>query len=289
MEATKQQKWLYLVVLALIWGSSFVLIKKGLVGLTPFQLGAARIIFAAIFLLLIGFRTLPSIPSYKWKYIAITAITGTFIPVFLFSIAQTQISSSVSSILNSLTPLNTLGFGVLAFGLSTTRNQLIGVVVGLFGSGLLILNGAANHPEQNYWYAVLVLIASMCYALNVNLIKRYLSELSPLAISAGNFALMLIPAVLILFFADFFVVIESVEVQHSVLFVMVLGVVGTGIANLIFFRLIQMSSAVFASSVTYLIPVVAFFWGLLDNEMLTPIQFLGALIILAGVYLSGRK
>lgn len=289
MEATKQQKWLYLVVLALIWGSSFVLIKKGLVGLTPFQLGAARIIFAAIFLLLIGFRTLPSIPSYKWKYIAITAVTGTFIPVFLFSIAQTQISSSVSSILNSLTPLNTLGFGVLAFGLSTTRNQLIGVVVGLFGSGLLILNGAANHPEQNYWYAVLVLIASMCYALNVNLIKRYLSELSPLAISAGNFALMLIPAVLILFFADFFVVIESVEVQHSVLFVMVLGVVGTGIANLIFFRLIQMSSAVFASSVTYLIPVVAFFWGLLDNEMLTPIQFLGALIILAGVYLSGRK
>ncbi|MBF0694807.1 MAG: DMT family transporter [Flavobacterium sp.] len=289
MEATKQQKWLYLVVLALIWGSSFVLIKKGLVGLTPFQLGAARIIFAAIFLLLIGFRTLPSIPSYKWKYIAITAITGTFIPVFLFSIAQTQISSSVSSILNSLTPLNTLGFGVLAFGLSTTRNQLIGVVVGLFGSGLLILNGAANHPEQNYWYAVLVLIASMCYALNVNLIKRYLSELSPLAISAGNFALMLIPAVLILFFADFFVVIESVEVQQSVLFVMVLGVVGTGIANLIFFRLIQMSSAVFASSVTYLIPVVAFFWGLLDNEMLTPIQFLGALIILAGVYLSGRK
>lgn len=289
MEASKQRKWLYLVVLALIWGSSFILIKKGLLGLTPFQLGASRIIFAAIFLLAIGFRTLPTIPSFKWKYIAITAVTGTFVPVFLFSVAQTQISSSVSSILNSLTPLNTLGFGVLAFGLSTTRKQLIGVVIGLLGSALLIFNGAANNPDQNYWYTVLVIIASVCYALNVNLIKRHLSELSPLAISAGNFALMLIPALIILFFSDFFEVVGVAEVQHSMFFVMILGVLGTGVANLIFFRLIQMSSPVFASSVTYLIPVVAFFWGLLDNEMLTPVQFLGAFIILSGVYLSGKK
>lgn len=289
MEASKQQKWGYLVILALIWGSSFILIKKGLIGLNPYQLGALRIIFAAIFLLTIGYKTLPLIPRHQWKYIAITALLGTFIPVFLFSVAQTQISSSVSSILNSLTPISTLGFGVLAFGLTTKRSQLIGVLVGLSGSALLILNGAMNQPGKNYWYTILVLIASMCYALNVNLIKRHLSGLGPLTISAGNFSLMLIPALIVVFFTGFFDVVTVTEVQHSVFFIVILGVVGTGVANLLFFKLIQMSSAVFASSVTYLIPVVAFFWGLLDNEMLTPVQFLGAFIILIGVYLSGKK
>ena len=286
---SKHLKWFFLVLLAIIWGSSFILIKKGLVNLTPFQLGSLRIIFAALFLLSIGFKTLPKIPSSQWKYIALTALFGTFIPAFLFSIAQKHISSSVSSILNSLTPLNTLVIGVLFFGLSFKRAQIFGVFIGLAGSLILILNGAANHPEQNYYYAVLIIIASICYAVNVNLIKKYLIDLSPLTISTGNFSIMLIPALLILYFSGFFEIAAIPEVQHSVMFILVLGVIGTGIANIIFFRLIQMSSPVFATSVTYLIPVVAFFWGLLDNEMLTPIQFLGAFIILIGVYLSSKK
>ena len=286
---SKHLKWFFLVLLAIIWGSSFILIKKGLVNLTPFQLGSLRIIFAALFLLSIGFKTLPKIPSSQWKYIALTALFGTFIPAFLFSIAQKHISSSVSSILNSLTPLNTLVIGVLFFGLSFKRAQIFGVFIGLAGSLILILNGAANHPEQNYYYAVLIIIASICYAVNVNLIKKYLIDLSPLTISTGNFSIMLIPALLILYFSGFFEIAAIPEVQHSVMFILVLGVIGTGIANIIFFKLIQISSPVFATSVTYLIPVVAFFWGLLDNEMLTPIQFFGAFIILIGVYLSAKK
>ena len=111
--ALKQLKWILLIVLALIWGSSFILIKRGLVGLNAFQLGSLRMVFAALFLILIGFKSLPTIPSYKWKYIGLTAFFGTFMPVYLFSIAQTQIDSSISSILNSLTPLNTLVLGVL--------------------------------------------------------------------------------------------------------------------------------------------------------------------------------
>ena len=154
---------------------------------------------------------------------------------------------------------------------------------------MLILNGAIHHPDQNYYYAILVLIASICYAINVNLIKKYLSNLGPLSISTGNFTVLLLPAILILFFSGFGKVIPVESVQHSILFIMILGVVGTGIANIIFFKLIQMSSPVFATSVTYLIPVVAFFWGLLDNEMLTPVQFFGAFIILIGVYLSAKK
>ena len=282
-------KWLYLVILACVWGSSFILIKRGLVGLNPYQLGSLRILFAAAFLIIIGFRTLPSIPRSKWKFIMISAICGTFLPVYLFSVAQTEIDSSVSSILNSLTPLNTLIIGTSFFGLYFQRRQLIGVIVGLIGSALLILNGAANHPEQNYYYALLVIIACVGYATNVNLIKKYMSDLTPLAISTGNFLVLTFPALAILFFSGFFDIAGVAEVQQSVLYIIILGVVGTGIANIIFFKLIQISSPVFATSVTYLIPVVAFFWGLIDNESLTSIQFLGALIILGGVYLSAKK
>ena len=286
---SKQLKWVYLMVLALVWGSSFILIKKGLIGLTALQLGSLRIIFAAVFLLLIGFKSLSKIPMYKWKYIALTSLFGTFIPAYLFAIAQTEIDSSVSSILNSLTPLNTLILGALVFGLQFKKNQIFGILIGLIGSALLILNGAIHHPEQNYYYAFLVLIASICYAVNVNLIKKYLHDLSPLSITTSNFMVLFVPAFIILFFSGFFEVVHDLKVQESVLFIMVLGVVGTGIANILFFKLIQMSSPVFATSVTYLIPVVAFCWGLLDNEMLTPVQFFGAFIILIGVYLSAKK
>ncbi|MFV8332796.1 DMT family transporter [Flavobacterium sp. GSP14] len=286
---SKQLKWVYLVVLALVWGSSFILIKKGLIGLTALQLGSLRILFAAIFLMIIGFRSLAKIPKFKWKYIALTSMFGTFIPAYLFAIAQTQIDSSVSSILNSLTPLNTLILGALVFGLQFKRNQIFGILIGLAGSALLILNGAIHHPEQNYYYAILVLIASICYAVNVNLIKKYLHDLSPLSITTGNFMVLFVPAFIVLFFSGFFEVVQDVKVQESVLFIMVLGVVGTGIANILFFKLIQISSPVFATSVTYLIPVVAFCWGLLDNEMLTAVQFFGAFIILIGVYLSAKK
>jgi len=286
---TKQLKWVYLLVLSLIWGSSFILIKKGLVGLTAFQLGSLRIIFASLFLLLIGFKSLLKIPSHQWKYIALTSVFGTFVPAYLFAIAETQIDSSITAILNSLTPLSTLILGAVFFGITFRRSQIWGVFIGLLGSLLLVFNGAVHHPDQNYYYSILVIVASLCYALNVNLLKKYLSDLTPLSITTGNFLILLFPALGILFFTGFFDVIQVEKVQHSLLFILVLGVVGTGIANLIFFKLIQISSPVFATSVTYLIPVVAFFWGLLDHEMLTPVQGIGAFVILIGVYLSAKK
>jgi drug/metabolite transporter (DMT)-like permease len=285
----KDNKWLLLIVLSLIWGSSFILIKRGLLGLNAFQVGSLRILFTATFLLLIGFKSLAKIPRFQWKYIAMTAFFGTFLPVYLFAYAQTQIHSSVSAILNSLTPMNTLILGVLAFGLSFKRTQIIGVLIGFAGSILLVYNGAINHPGQNYFYAIFIVIASLCYATNVNLIKKYLSDLSPMSISVGNFAIMTIPAIIVLSFSGFFDVVYLEKTQHAMVYIAILGVVGTGVANLIFFRLIQISSPVFATSVTYLIPVVAFCWGLLDNETLTPVQFLGAFIVLVGVYMASRK
>ncbi|WP_269234599.1 DMT family transporter [Flavobacterium flavigenum] len=285
----KQLKWFYLLLLSLIWGSSFILIKRGLVGLTAIQVGSLRIIFAGLFLLIVGFSSLKKISVRQWKFVALTSFFGTFIPAFFFAIAETQVDSSIVAILNSLTPLNTLVLGIIFFGIQFQKRQVLGVFIGLVGCLLLVLNGASGHTGQNYYYLILVVIATLCYAINVNLIKKYLSDLNSLSITTGNFAVLFIPALIILSTTDFAQKIHIETTQYSVLFVMILGILGTGIANVLFFKLIQMSSPVFATSVTYLIPIVAFFWGLLDNEMLTPIQFFGAFVILIGVYLSAKK
>jgi drug/metabolite transporter (DMT)-like permease len=266
---TTPLKWLYLFTLALIWGSSFMLIKKGLVGLTPIQLGSLRIIFASLFLLLIGFKSLSKIPLHQWKYIALTATLGTFLPAYLFSVAQTQIDSSVSAILNSLTPLNTMILGGIAFGASFKRIQIIGVIIGLFGTLLLIINGAIHHPEQNYYYAILVIVASICYATNVNLIKKYLSDLSPVSITTGNFLILLLPALIILLFSGFLDNIALDNVSNSVAYIVILGVVGTGIANILFFKTIQIGN-LFNSDSCFLMGIIrrrnsysySVFWGL---------------------------
>lgn len=286
---SKQLKWIYLGILSLIWGSSFILIKKGLIGLSAIQLGSLRLIFSAVFLVLIGYKSLFKLTKSQWKYVALTAVFGTFIPAYLFALAETEIDSSTTAVLNSLTPLNTLILGIIGFGVSFKKNQFIGICIGFIGSILLVFNGASNHPEQNYYYALLVVLASICYATNVNLIKKYLPTVAPLSITTGNFLVLLAPAVLLLYFSGFFDIISAPEVQTSMGYIAILGIVGTGIANILFFKLIQISSPVFATSVTYLIPIVAFFWGLLDHEILTPIQFIGAFIILIGVYLSSKK
>ncbi|MBO9583483.1 MAG: EamA family transporter [Flavobacterium sp.] len=286
---TKQLKWIYLTILSLIWGSSFILIKKGLVGLTAIQVGSFRIIFAALFLLIVGFNSLKKISRRQWKYVAITSLFGTFMPAYLFAIAETQVNSSIVAILNSLTPLNTLVLGIIAFGIQFQKRQVLGVFVGLIGCLLLVLSGDSSSGTQNYLYVLLVVMATLSYAINVNLIKKYLHDLNSVSITTGNFTILLLPALLILSTTDIGQKIHFEETQHSILFVMILGVLGTGIANVLFFKLIQMSSPVFATSVTYLIPIVAFFWGLLDNEFLTPIQSLGAFVILIGVYLSAKK
>jgi drug/metabolite transporter (DMT)-like permease len=285
----KQLKWFLLIILALIWGSSFILIKKGLIGLSPYQLGSLRMIFAALFLLVIGFRKLPEIPLDKWKFMALTALLGIFIPAYLFAIAETKIGSSITGVLNALTPLNSLILGGLVFGLTFKRAQIMGVAIGFIGSLLLVFTGNDTQTTTNFGYVFIVFIATLCYGLNVNILKKYLSDMSSLTIATGNSAAMIIPAFAILCCTGFFSAVHLPTVQHSMLFIMVLGVFGTGVANLLFFRLIQISSTVFATSVTYLIPIVAFFWGLVDNEMLSAMQFVGACVILFGIYLSGKK
>ncbi|MBS1535577.1 MAG: EamA family transporter [Bacteroidetes bacterium] len=286
---TRQLKWFLLLVLALIWGSSFILIELGLDGLNPFQLGSLRIVCAAVFLLLVSYKNLPEIPRHQWKYVALAGLFGNFIPAYFFALAETQISSSVTSILNSLTPVNALILGTAFFGLSVKRSQVIGLIIGLIGTMILILSGAMDHPTQNYWFAGFVLVATMCYATNVNLVKKYLSDLSPKAITAGNFAIMLLPALIILLATGYLDIVTTPQTIKASFFVLLLGVFGTGIANILFYKLIQISSPVFSTQVTYLIPIVACAWGILYGESLSALQLLGAAIILVGVYLTGKK
>ena len=286
---TNKLKWILLIGLALVWGSSFILIFKGLHGLSAIELGSMRIIFSALFLWIIGFKSIYAIRLHQWKYIALTGFMGTFFPAFLFAIAETQVSSSIASILNSLTPLNTLLIGVLGFGFTFKRNQSLGILIGLLGILTLILGGNQAGSSKNIYFSLLVVLASICYAVNINLIKKYLSDVKPLSITTGNFTVLSIPAFVILLFTDFFEKIQLQNTQTSLQYVLLLAVLGTGIANIVYFKLIQISSPIFASSVTYLIPIVACVWGFFNHESLTFIQYIGAFVILIGVYLSNKK
>jgi drug/metabolite transporter (DMT)-like permease len=287
----QQQKWLYFALLCLVWGSSFILMKKALLGVTPIQLGALRMIFTAIFLLSVASPSLKKIQKKHYKYVVYTAIAGTFIPGFLFAFAITTIDSSVVSILNSLSPFNTLIFGAIVFGFAFKRRQLYGILIGLIGTLILILKGAALNPNQNYWYALLIIVASIGYAFNANIVKKYLSDVSALSIVTGNFLLLLVPAIVVLAFTDFFVTfdINNETLLRSLGYLAILSIVGTGIAKTIYNKLVHISDPVFSSSVTYVIPLVAIFWGVLDGEKLSPLQIIGGIIIFIGVYLVNKK
>ena len=285
----QQQKWLYLILLSLVWGSSFILMKKALIGLTPIQLGALRILIAGLFLLLIGFKSLKEIERKHYKHILSTALLGTFFPVFLFAYAVKGIDSSIASILNSLTPFNTFIIGAIAFGFTFKKKQFIGIIIGLLGTILLISKGADLNPNQNYLFSILVVIASVGYAFNVNIVKKYLSDISALSIVAGNFLLLVIPSFIVLLCTDFFSDLEFTETKMTALgYITILAVLGTGIAKVFYNKMVHLASPIFASSVTYLIPIVAVFWGVLDGEKLDIIQLFAGVIILFGVYLVNK-
>jgi drug/metabolite transporter (DMT)-like permease len=285
------KKWLFLLLLSLIWGSSFILIKKSLLGLTPYQLGALRTIITGIFLFSVGLKSLKSIKKNEWKWVVISGFLGSFIPAFLFAIAETEIDSAITSILNSLVPLNAILLGFAIFKIGFTKRQFFGVIIGFIGTSILILKGADLNPDQNYLYAGFVIISTVMYALNVNIIKKYLQNVKPLSIAAGNYVAIMIPAIVILLFTDFFSpsTYSNPDFKMAMVYVIILSFFGTALAKVLFNTLVQISTPVFASSVTYLMPVVALIWGLLDGETFGPLQIVASVIILLGVYLANKK
>jgi drug/metabolite transporter (DMT)-like permease len=259
--------------------------------LSPLQVGSLRIVFSSIIIFLIGFNKIKTIQKDKWKWIAVSAIIGTFFPAFLFAYAETQIDSAVASILNSLVPMNTVLIGLAVFKISTTKRQSIGVIIGFIGTAVLIISGSDLNPDQNYMYSGLVIICSILYATNVNLIKKYLYDVNAVAIAAGQFSVIFIPSLIVLLYSDFFKIdlINNKIIHESLLYVLLLSFFGTAMAKILFNKLIQISSPVFASSVTYSMLIVSVIWGVLDGELFNSSQAIATVLIIIGVYLSNKK
>lgn len=284
--STSFLRWAYLLLLSFIWGSSYILIKKGLVGLTPIQLGAFRILFTTLILSFVGFKALKPITKVQWKWIVFTGFTGTFFPSFLFAFSETEIDSSVVAVLNGLTPTFTLLIAGLVFQQALHKRQLLGVFIGFLGTLLLVLQ-EISFSNGDWRYALLVVIAALCYGINVTTLKHKLQGVSPLGIALGNFIAIAIPAALLLFFSSFSwdTVFTDTSVQSSLGYILILSFFGTAFAKVLFNHLLSFSSAVFTISITYLIPIVAIGWGLLDGESFGPLQGFASFFILLGIYL----
>jgi drug/metabolite transporter (DMT)-like permease len=285
-----QKKWFYLILLSFIWGSSFILIKKALIGFTAMQLGGLRIVFASLALFVIGFRSLSEVKLKDWKWLIIAGFTSSFFPPFLFALAQTELDSGITSIFNSIVPLMTSLVGIALFGAIITKRQVLGVFIGLFGTVALVVAGMEFTPDQNYWYAIFIFLSAVGYAFNINIIKRHLSHLGPLAITTASFGVAFLPALFLVMYSGFFGEIqENIQMHEAIWYLLALAIIGTAWANILFNKLIHISSPVFAASVTYTIPLVAVLLGFWDGEIINFYQLVGGLIILFGVWLVNKK
>ncbi|MBT4324131.1 MAG: DMT family transporter [Cryomorphaceae bacterium] len=284
------RKWGTLVILSLIWGSSYILIKKGLTGLTPIQLGSLRVIVTTIIIAPIGYQKIKHIPKQKMKWVALSAFVGSFFPAYLFAFAETEISSSITAVMVSLTPLFTLLISVFVFGEELLKKQVFGVLIGFTGI-IVLINNELFASSFNILYIMFIVLAAFCYAINANVLKYKLSNIPALGIVFMSFLFMFIPAFIILCFSDFpFSDFTSDPlIIESIIYIVILALFGTAIAKVLYIKLLAISTPVFSVSTTYLMPVVAIFWGLLDGEEFKLTQFTGTAIILLGVYLVTKK
>lgn len=289
MQKPPLRAWILLLILAVIWGSSFILIKRGLEGLTPQMVGSLRILSASLFLLPFAIHRRKRVSRGHWKFLASVGFLGSLIPAFLFAIAQTKLDSAVTGVLNAMTPIFTVIVGLIIYKQRQQANIFIGIGIGFLGAMILSLAGAKGALTFNA-YVLFVVVATLCYGLNLNIIKYHLGNLQALTVTSISL-LITGPVALIhlAFFTDFFSqVVNSPEIQIAAGYVVLLGIMGTAIALILFNQLVQITEPVFASSVTYLIPIVAVIWGLLDKEVLQSIQFIGMLTIVIGVYITNR-
>lgn len=282
------KNWLILILLSIVWGSSFILIKKGLVSFSGIQVGALRITIAFLFFLPIAFRFLKKVPKEKLKFILAVGLIGSFFPAFLFPIAQKEINSSTAGILNSMVPLFTYIWGIAVFQQGKNSKRLLGIFIGMAGAIALILEPGSQLGIKPF--ALFILLATIMYGLSSNIAKHKLQDVKSLYITSLSFFFVGIPAIAILFSTDFLEVMKTDEFAwHSLGFVSILAIVGTALSLLLFWKLVQQTDAIFGSMTTYLIPVVAIMWGLLDREQLYLYQYLGFGFILLSVFLVRKK
>lgn len=286
---TPLKAWGLLVFLAVIWGTSFILTKKALHTYSSTEVAAGRLFISTLFFLPFLIRTYKQIPKDRYKYLFFSAMTGYTVPAFLFAIAGAHLNSSLSGMLNSLSPLFTLVIGGLFFAQKTRSNQIWGIIIGLLGAIILVFAQATGQLSLSDPYALLPLFATLLYGININVITKHLSHLPAIAMAACTFVFIGPITFGILLFTDFFAkVIDSNNLQDT-MYLVILGGMSSGLAAVVFNRVVQLSSGLFASSVTYLIPIVAIVWGIFDHENILGQQFIGMAVILTGIYLVNKK
>ncbi|MDR4987595.1 MAG: DMT family transporter [Bacteroidales bacterium] len=282
--------WMALLLLVLVWGSSFILIKWGLLSFSANEVGALRIAISFVVLSPLVWKHIRKVPWRKLKYFLMAGIIGNGLPPFLFARAQTVIDSYMAGVLNSLTPLFTLLVGVLLFGIKTRWYNVLGVLIG-FGGAVGLLTIANGTQINNAWYGLYVVLAALCYALNMNIIKHFLSEFNALTIASVAFFFIGIPALIYLFAGTNVVATLADEpgAWKSLGYISVLAVLGTAMAMVIHNWLIRQTTALFTSTVTYMMPMVSLAWGLVDGERFLFGYLFWILLILIGVFLANRK
>jgi len=293
---TSDKNWLptlLIAILAIIWGSSFILMKEGLKVFSPIQMAAYRVFLSGLVFSPFALKHLKQVHKSDRKYALLAGLMGSGIPAFLFAFALTRVNSSLSGILNALTPIWTIIIAALIGSGAITKNKWIGVLIGFAGAIAVVL-GADNEGAQRTTdpvFAIFVVIATMFYGANINLIKEKLSKYKAFTIASLPLTVIALPALAILLVTDLsnFTTADPNQLWSSVAAVSALSLFGTAISLILFNRLVQLSGPVVSSTVTYFIPFVAVLIGLAIGESITLPQIGGMILILIGVYAINKR
>lgn len=291
MKQFLRNKYLLLIIIAITWGSSFILIKKTLPVFNPYQIGAFRAGVSGLLLAFIGIPALMRMTKKDIAWIALSGLFGNFLVVFIFPFAQREVSSSLAGIINALDPIFTLIIGALLFGIRNKIIQYLGAIIGFAGAIVLVYTSGSDSSNSQYLYILLLIIGAALYAISALIVEKKLAHIKSTELASSIYTIWMIPALLILTFSGFFTDIdysqtETLQALRNLIF---LTVVSTTFVMFLFFRLVQDTSAVFASTISLLLPVIAVFWGILDGEKVTIWYALGGILILIGVYFIRDK
>lgn len=285
--------WLIFTILCIIWGSSFKLMKDSGVTLSAAQVAGLRIFSAGLVFLPFALFHFSKIPRKKMVLVILSAVVGNLLPAFLFAAAMTKIDGSVGGILNSLTPICVVVIGILFFKDKIKMQKIVGVLTGFLGLVLLTimpaLTGEKTISFDNFSYTLLILLATLLYGINVNMVGHYLKGINPIHIATVSLSFMTIPTAVVLWQQEFLSLdFGNVQVREAIWGAVCLGIVCSAIATALFYILVQRAGGLFASLVTYGIPFIALFWGFIDGEKITGLEMICLGIILLGVYLANR-
>lgn len=283
--------WGLLIILSLIWGTSFILIDRTLRTFRPDQVASLRIFISGLCLLPVVIVSFKEIKRKEWLALLVVGVTGNLIPAYLFPKAETILNHAFVGVLNSLVPMFTMLIAWAVFKGKVTWLNVVGIVLGIVGAVGLMGSDGGLEPGGPWVYWLLVIVATVCYAISTNVIKNFLADVSPVRITSFALALVGIPSGIYFFQTDFMTPFKAggTESWYSLVYVVILAAIGTALALVLFNRLVKESGPIFASSVTYLIPGVTLVWGVIDDKPIGIWHLVALGVIMLGVVLVNRK